>query len=118
MEELMKEIELHAPFLTALLRHIDIASGNFHNCPLQWKKLLQSISSSSPVCALFPPSSLNLIQEICEKDIKSQPDVRSPLVTRCLLLIAFTFCRSSSYFMKQYLFFLSYYHLLRAFLGR
>ena len=82
MEEVMREVNLHAPFLTPLLSSIDKASENSHTCPPQWKRFILSISSSSPVCALIPPSSFNLIQEICEKDIKSQPEV-------CLLLLYF-----------------------------
>lgn len=86
MEEMMREINLHAPFLTDLLRMVDKESNTFHCCPPKWKKFMQSLSSSSPVCALIPPSSLDLIQEMCEKDITSQPDVCAPFLCELCII--------------------------------
>ena len=88
MEEMMREMSLHAPFLTNLIRTVDKETTHFHCCPPKWKKFIQSLSSSSPVCALIPPSSLDLIQEMCEKDIASNPDVCAPIfvVLYCVIV--------------------------------
>ena len=40
MEEVMREVNLHAPFLTPLLSSIDKASENSHTCPPQWKRFI------------------------------------------------------------------------------
>lgn len=78
MEELKQLIEVKAPFLSALLQHLEDISGKQLCCPSNWKRFLESISSASPVCALIPPTdvALELLEELCVRDITSNPDVR------------------------------------------
>lgn len=74
-------ISSHASSLVGLLGFLESANSKghkLHQCPLYWRKLLQSLASSSPVCALLPPDdkSLKLIKIMMERDIKDSPEVR------------------------------------------
>ena len=39
--------------------------------------VIESISSTSPVCALIPPTgeALNVVEELCKRDVTSDPEV-------------------------------------------
>lgn len=80
MEEMMKLIDQNAPFLRALIEHVDEdVHLNIHHCSRHWKKFIECLSSASPVCALIPPTdvALKLIAELCERDVTSDPEVQT-----------------------------------------
>ena len=70
----------HASTLVGLLEFLESANSShqkLYQCPLVWRKLIQSLASSYPVCALLPPddASKNLIKTMIERDIKDSPNV-------------------------------------------
>lgn len=80
MVKLQELTKLYAPFLVNLIEHMDKESDpayHLHQCHPKMKKLLQCIASTSPVCALVPPTktALNLVQKICNTDITTNPNV-------------------------------------------
>lgn len=73
---------VHAVCLVALFEFFESAKSShqkLYQCPHVWRKFVQSLASSSPVCALLPPddASKNLIKIMTERDIKDCPDVSS-----------------------------------------
>ena len=58
MGELIKLMALHAPFLMELITHsnTEIFPQKIHQCHPKLYKLLQCVTSTSPVCALVPPN--------------------------------------------------------------
>lgn len=83
MEELLELTWVHAPFLTELITHVDKenvshnTSQKFHQCHPKLKRFLQCVASASPACALVPPteSVMELLHQLCDKDLSSNPDV-------------------------------------------
>ena len=85
MEELLELTNLHAPFLTGLIEHLDKQSltlSHLCQCPPKWKNFLHCVGSASPVCALVPATdeALELIRAMCDKDITSDPEVSHNLL--------------------------------------
>ena len=60
-------------------------------CPPAWRKLIQGLASSSPVCALLPPDDtcINLVKQMKEGDITKDPNVNGFCVSVLLYLTAF-----------------------------
>ena len=72
----------HASSLVGLLEFFQSANSSnrkLYQCPLVWRKLIQSLASSSPVSALLPPDdgSEKLMKIMMERDIKDSPNVSS-----------------------------------------
>ncbi len=46
-------------------------------CPQPWRKMIQGLASSSPVCALLPPDDtcIGLVKQMKEGDITKDPNV-------------------------------------------
>ena len=71
----------HATSLVELLEFLESTQpspqNQLYQCPPAWRKFIQSLASSSPVCVLLSPdnSSLNLIKVMMERDIKDSPEV-------------------------------------------
>ena len=77
-EEMMELLDRNAPFLRALIEHVDEEiQSKIHHCSRKWMRFIQSISSTSPVCSLIPPvdEALELVDEICKRDVTSDPEV-------------------------------------------
>lgn len=75
-------VNSHAICLVRLFEFFESANSThqkLYQCPHVWRKFVQSLASSSPVCALLPPqgASKNLIEMMIERDIKDSPDVSS-----------------------------------------
>ena len=73
---------IHVLCLVGLFEFFESAKSShqkLYQCPLVWRKFVQSLASSSPVCALLPPgdASKKLIKIMIEHDIKDCPDVSS-----------------------------------------
>ena len=78
MEEMMELIDCNAPFLRALIEHVhEEIQTKIHHCSRKWMRFIQSISSTSAVCSLIPPVDevLELVDEICKRDVTSNPEV-------------------------------------------
>ncbi len=75
MEELRQCFQLNAPYLIPLINHINEKSGVQHCPKKRWTKFIESISSSSAVCALIPISAMEIIEALCQKDITCDPEV-------------------------------------------
>ena len=75
---MMKLIDHNAPFLRPLIEEIDEEiTSKMHHCSKKWIRFIESISSTSPVCALIPPTdeALKVVEELCERDLTSEPEV-------------------------------------------
>ena len=59
VSEMKALINKHAPFMNELIAHLTLSSCST-TCPEPWKKLLRSLSASSPVCALIHPNEREL----------------------------------------------------------
>ena len=76
-------VSAHAVCLVELFGFFESAKSTqqhkSYQCPLVWRKFIQSLASSSPVCALLPPddASKKLIKIMIERDIKDCPEVSS-----------------------------------------
>ena len=75
-------VSSHASSLLGLLEFLESANSSNHKlyqCPFVWRKLIQSLASSSSVSALLPPDddSKKLMQIMMERDIKDSPNVSS-----------------------------------------
>ena len=99
MEELLESTKVHAPFLTELIVHADKenpscnASQKFHQCHSKLTKFFQCIASASPTCALVPPteSAMDLLRQLCDKDISSNPDVGFTILKFSILIMFFQY---------------------------
>lgn len=100
MEELRRLIDHNAPFLTALIEHLDEEfPSEVHHCSRNWIKFVQCISSTSPVCALIPPTdeALELVEELCKRDVTSDPEVYTYSRIHAIVFIVFIVIESKTY---------------------
>ena len=77
MQELKQLVRIHAPYIELLLDYLFNNFEKIPECRAKWMKFLNSISSTSPVCVLIPPTSegRELINEISMIDVKANPEV-------------------------------------------
>ena len=63
--------------MTLLVGESKASSTRVYSCPAEWKNFIHSIASSSPACALIPPSEESgvLVDRICSDDITKKPEV-------------------------------------------
>ena len=88
LRELARE---HAPCLVKLFEFLSECSPQNNpviQCPAPWRKLIQGLASSSPVCALLPPndSSISIAKQMKESDITMDPDVNDFSVSMLLTI--------------------------------
>lgn len=80
---LLKELACeHAACLVNLFEFLVECSPQDHpviQCPPAWRKFVQGLASSSPVCALLPPDDIcvNLVKQMKEGDITKDPNVNA-----------------------------------------
>ena len=72
----------HAACLVTLFDFLVECSPQDHpviQCPLSWRKMIQGLASSSPVCALLPPDDacISLVEQMKEGDITKDPNVNA-----------------------------------------
>lgn len=81
----------HAACLVKLFEFLAECSPQDHpaiQCPLAWRKLIQGLASSSPVCALLPPDDtcINLVKQMKEGDITKDPNVNAFCMCVCVAI--------------------------------
>lgn len=71
-------VKKHCPSLVKLFSHIEML-GCTNSCPSEFNELLLTLCSSSPVCAVLPPSdeSIHLIRRIIEKSKDEDSEILS-----------------------------------------
>ncbi len=80
MIQLKLLIHDNAPYIEPLMNcNNEESASTACTCPKKWMKFVNTISSSSPVCAFIPPTTeaLVLIKDLlaCEEKIKYNPEV-------------------------------------------